>query len=188
MGLTIDWATGELTGQLVRSRVKKLGELREVFADQARLETMDPETLVYRVQVWLPEDGNPTGLLWGSTTIAPGKVGDEYFMTFGHFHTLRERPEIYAAIRGEGGLILMDENRRTWMEPMTAGSVHYIGAGLAHRVVNTGEGPLTFVASCNTDAGHDYESILRHGFGARLKEAGGRPVLVAEESLAGAGH
>ncbi len=187
MELNVDWATGELSGHEVRSSVKKLGEMRELFADRGRLERMDPETVVYRVQMWLPPNATPAGLLWGSTLISPGRVGSEYFMTFGHFHEVRERPEIYATIRGEGGLILMDQNRRTWMEPMKVGSVHYIRGGLAHRVVNTGNVPLAFIATCSTDAGHDYASILEVGFGARLREVEGRPVLVPEGSLAGVG-
>jgi glucose-6-phosphate isomerase len=109
-------------------------------------------------------------------------------MTHGHFHAVRDRVEVYAVIRGEGALILMDESRNTWMEPMRAGSVHYVRGGLAHRVANTGGLPLAFIACWPSDAGHDYESILKAGFGARLREAGGRPVLVPEESLAGAGN
>jgi glucose-6-phosphate isomerase len=188
MQLTVNWETGELTGNDVRSRAKTLGELRPLFAEHDRLQSMDLEMVVYRVQYWLPADeGTPGELFWGSTTMEPGKVGDEYFMTFGHFHSVRDRVEIYATVRGEGGLILMDESRRTWMEPMRRGTVHYIRGGLAHRVVNTGDSPLAFVACCPTDAGHDYEFIVKHGFGARLREVDGHPVLVPEELLARAG-
>ena len=175
--ILMNWATGELSGAPVQSGVKRLGQLRNVFADRKRLDAMDPETTVYSVQYWHPvEEGATGGLFWGCTTLEPGKVGDEYFMTHGHFHALRDRVEIYATLHGEGALILMDESRRTWMEPMRPGSVHYIRGGVAHRVANTRDAPLAFVACWPSDAGHNYDCILKHRFGARMSEMDGRPV------------
>ncbi len=107
-------------------------------------------------------------------------MGDEYFLTHGHFHARRDRGEFYAALSGQGALLLMDDTRKTWLEPMQSGSLHFISGQLAHRVVNTGEEPLRFMACWPCDAGHDYEAIARRGFGARLLCRAGDPVLVED--------
>jgi hypothetical protein len=51
-------------------------------------------------------EGTPGGLYWGTTFIQPGLVGDEYFMTKGHSHSLPDRAEYYITASGEGALIL----------------------------------------------------------------------------------
>jgi glucose-6-phosphate isomerase len=177
----MDWLTGQMTGAAVQSKRKPLGEMRGAYLDARAFETMDPGRIVYCVQFWTPVDeGAPGGLFWGQTTISPGAVGDEYFMTAGHFHAQRDRAEFYVTVRGEGGLLLMDEGRNTRWERMHPGSVHYIAGHVAHRVANTGEEPLTFVACWPSDAGHDYGTILEEGFSARLRRVDGRPQLIAE--------
>jgi glucose-6-phosphate isomerase, archaeal len=179
--IAIDWNTGALSGAPVGCSIKKLFQVRDLFLDQDRAATMDPETILYRVQHWLPvAEGTAGGLCWGTTVIEPGRVGDEYFMTHGHFHATRDRAEFYATIQGRGALILMDESGVTHFEPMESGSLHYIPAKTAHRVANTGDTQLVFVTCCPSDAGHDYESIRDLGFGARLLEVDGRPALIAE--------
>jgi glucose-6-phosphate isomerase len=142
---------------------------------------MNPNQIVYRVQSFFPvAEGTDGGLFWGTTFLEPGRVGDEYFMTKGHFHSRRDRAEYYVTVAGSGALILMDETGRTWCEPMSSGSVHYVPAHAAHRVANTGETVLSFLACWPADAGHDYETILTRGFSARMLDVNGIPTLVAE--------
>ncbi len=178
--LRIDWASGLLQRDPeVRESVKTLGQLQGMFADVNAWRDMDSRVVVYRVQAWCPvPEGTEGALFWGSTVIEPGRVGAEYFMTHGHFHRKRDRTEYYATIRGAGALILMDESRRTWMEAMLPGTVHCIPPKTAHRVANTGTVPLHTVACWPSDAGHDYESIRSHGFGARLLCVDGAPRLI----------
>lgn len=143
---------------------------------------MDPGRIVYRMQ-WV----NPAGaeseseLLWGNTSIEPGVVGDEYFMTHGHFHLKPDRTEFYATVSGSGLLLLMDSARRTRVEEMTSGSLHYIGAGLAHRAVNIGDQALYFVACWPNDAGHDYGTIAKDGFSLRILCRNGSPSIVSAD-------
>jgi glucose-6-phosphate isomerase len=99
-------------------------------------------------------------------------------MTHGHFHAKRDRTEFYATVSGDGTLLLMSENRETWMEKMTPGSLHHIPRSTAHRVANTGKDPLRFVACWPSDAGYDYDSIRKLGFSARLLCIEGTPTLV----------
>jgi glucose-6-phosphate isomerase, archaeal len=175
----IDWNSGRLRGAGIESSVKKLGDLNGIFDDDAAWQRLDPATEVYRVNFWRPvPDGTQGGLFWGTTTLQPGLVGDEYFMTHGHFHAAPDRAEYYATLSGSGCLILMDENGECSGQNMSAGSVHYIPGRVAHRVANTGTDPLVFLASWPSDAGHDYSSIRANGFSKRLLKQDGKPCLV----------
>lgn len=114
----------------------------------------------------------------GITYLMPGKVGNEYFMTKGHFHSNIDRAEFYWGVEGEGMLIFMNEKREVWAERMYPGSLHYIPGGVAHRVANVGNDMLIFAASWPSDAGHNYETIAKYGFARRLKEIDGKPKLI----------
>jgi glucose-6-phosphate isomerase len=180
--IAVDWAAGSMSGPPVSESFKTLGELAQIFADQAAQKNLEASSEVYRVRWWSPVPaGSEGGLFWGVTTIAPGKVGDEYFMTHGHFHANRTRAEYYGTVSGEGMLIQMDRSRKTWGERMAPGSLHYIRGDYAHRVANTGNVPLVFWACWPSDAGYDYGTIAEHGFGARLVDLNGRPALVPAE-------
>jgi glucose-6-phosphate isomerase len=175
----VDWKTGDITGNDVEESVTTLAGLPGVFRDEVAWHSMDPETEVYRVRFWRPvPNGTDGGLFWGTTILQPGRVGDEVFMTRGHFHAVRDRAEYYATVRGTGALLLMRENGETWSQEMTPGSVHYIPGYIAHRVVNTGTEPLHFMACWPSDAGYDYARIQITGFGKRMVERNGAPSLV----------
>jgi len=160
----------------ISRRIKDLGS---IFTDKAAHATLNADQLVYNVESFFPvPQKTEGGLFYGITFIKPGTVGNEYFMTKGHFHSIRNRAEIYITIEGEGMLILMDENRNTWAEKMTPGSVHYINAHIAHRTANTGDTDLVFGAVWPADAGHDYDTIDEQGFSKILIKQNGVPTLV----------
>jgi glucose-6-phosphate isomerase len=175
----VNWHDGSLQGEHISQSHKTFGQIAGLFQDQDAARRMDANTIVYTVQ-WVSPAAHEGALLWGNTTLEPGRVADEYFMTHGHFHQRRDRSEFYATISGEGALLLMDEARKTWFEPMTAGSLHYIAGNLAHRVANVGNIPLRLVACWHADAGHDYSEIAKNGFSARLLCRDGIPALVGE--------
>jgi glucose-6-phosphate isomerase len=175
----VDWATGTLAGEGLEESVKTLGQLAGIFADEAAWRVMASETEVYRVKLWNPvPDGTTGGLGWGATILQPGRVGDEYFMTHGHFHAIRDRAEISATVKGEGALLLMDEKGEAWSQTMRPGTVHYIPGGVAHRVANIGDEPLIFLSSWPSDVGHDYDTIKTSGFSKRMVLRNGGPCLV----------
>src|ERR1700754_3122186 len=130
----INIAEGTFTGAHLIESSKTIGQLTNMFLDEEAREEMDQSQLVYRVQAHLPvPEGTTGGLFFGTTWIQPGTVGDEYFMTHGHFHQLADRGEYYWGLKGNGVLILMDEQRKGRAEYMHPGSLHYIPANTAHR-------------------------------------------------------
>jgi glucose-6-phosphate isomerase len=170
---------GTLKGRHIIDSQKTIAQLRNIFLDEDVRSKMNQDKIVYRVQAFLPvEQGTEGGLFFGTTWIEPGTVGEEYFMTQGHFHKISNRAEYYWGIKGEGALILMDRNRNCRAELMYPGSLHYIPAHTAHRVANTGNTQLVFSACWPSDAGYDYDEIIQHGFSARLLNKNGKPELI----------
>lgn len=160
---------------------KHLKALCGVFADEKARAAMDPETVVYFVEMHDAEkNGTVGGLLFGTSFVNPGKVGDEYFMTQGHFHEKRECAEYYWCIRGEGLLLLQSEDGCVRAEKMSAGTLHYIPGRTAHRLVNTGKDVLAVGACWPSDAGHDY-AIAKTGFRAVVKEVNGKVKIIPKD-------
>lgn len=100
------------------------------------------------------------------TTIQPGDTGGELWMTKGHQHP-NHQGEIYLALSGQGGLLMFDGIDTRWID-MTPGTIGYIPPGWAHRSVNTGGEPYSFLAVYPGGAGHDYGWVLEHGMGHRV--------------------
>jgi glucose-6-phosphate isomerase len=167
-----------LQGATVIHSVKHLRQMEGLFEDKSAFQRMDGEQVLYEVDAYCPvESGTEGGLFFGITHLYPGRVGDEYFMTFGHFHRVKNRAEYYWGLEGEGMLLLMDKNRNTHAEKMSPGSLHYIPGFTAHRVVNTGDAVLRFGACWPSDAGHNYDTIGTDGFSRRVKKVDLKPVL-----------
>lgn len=168
-----------LTGEDVIKSTRVLGELDGIFGDKQAFDEMYKDQVIYQVSSYLPVlENTPGGLFMGITTLYPGKVGSEFFMTKGHFHSNNDRAEFYWGVEGEGMLILMNEQREVWAERIFPGSLHYIPGKVAHRVANTGYQKLVFSACWPSDAGHDYATISVAGFAQRLIDVNGVPTLV----------
>jgi len=168
-----------LEGKNINRIVRRIKDLEGLFADKHAFDQTDQAMIVYEVESYFPvSDGTEGGLFYGITHIKPGKIGNEYFMTKGHSHIIENRAEYYWGIEGEGVLLSMDKNRNIQGERMLPGSLHYIKGETAHRVVNTGNSVLSFGACWPSDAGHNYETVARTGFSARVMEVDGRPEIV----------
>jgi glucose-6-phosphate isomerase, archaeal len=172
--------TWHLEGTNLVESLKRLGDLPGIFRDARAFALMDPDTVVYRVQAYMPTtEGTEGGLYFGTTVIEPGTVGGEYFMTRGHSHARADRAEFYWGVKGQGVLLLLTPGGTIRAERISAGSLHYIDANTAHRVANTGDEPLIFGASWPSDAGHNYAEIASQGFGARVViGASGTPEII----------
>jgi glucose-6-phosphate isomerase len=157
---------------------RRASSLRGAFADSAALEALIAESdpLVYEVRQYdVPEE---TGqLICCTTVIAPGTVGDEYFMTKGHFHSKRDTGEVYVGLSGRGYLLLMTEDGGRAELPMERATVAYVPPYWAHRTVNTGDEPFVFFAVYPGQAGHDYGTIETTGFPQRVVRTSEGPLV-----------
>lgn len=169
----------QLSGPDIQQIVRPISSVRELFEDQQAFDRLPQDAVAYEVASYLPEaEGTPGGLYYGITRIHPWMVGDEYMMTKGHFHAQIDRAEFYWGIQGEGLLLLMDCDRNCRAEQVFPGSLHYIRGGIAHRMINTGKAIFSFGACWPSDAGHDYQTISREGFAARVKRIDGEPHII----------
>ncbi|WLR51657.1 glucose-6-phosphate isomerase family protein [Bacillus tianshenii] len=143
---------------------RKLSHMSEMYQDQqAAQELLNDDPLVYEVfNVEVPE--NVEHLQHCLTVLYPGKVGQEYFMTKGHYHEVLNRAEIYFCFKGEGKLVMQTKEGEAEEVEMSPGTIAYVPPAWAHRTVNTGKNPLVFFAAYPGDAGHDYGEIEREGF------------------------
>ena len=176
--LDFDLLTGHCDSGKVQPSCRRVSNLLTQFADEEAAKKLiaEGDPLLYEFyELELPEE--PGVLRFGSTRLYPGKVGNEYFMTKGHYHARRDTAEYYFCIAGQGALILMREDGTCWMEQMQRGSLHYIERSVAHRLANTGDEPLVVGCCWGSDIGHDYESIARTGFTKRLIERDGKAIL-----------
>lgn len=177
----LDPQTGILSGEPVTESRRTIGRLTGYFRDEAARAAFDQDTLVYRVLAYEPRpEGVPGAVCCATTFLEPGLVGDEYFLTRGHFHAREDRAELEVTVSGEGLLVLMTEDRQTRVEPMRPGSVHHVPPRTAHRVANTGSTPLVFVSYWPSETGHDYQTVVAHGFGARVRRVDGHPRVVED--------
>jgi glucose-6-phosphate isomerase len=176
-GVIIDPLTGAMSSS-TGAYVKRLSEFRGVYRDSKALEAIlagqgDVET--YRV---VEHRAAGSDIFFGTTTMQPGKVGDEFFMTRGHYHARRDRGEIYYTQSGQGLLLLQSRQGEVRTVEMKPGTCAFIPPDWAHRSINTGRDRLVFVWCCNQDAGHDYAEIASHGMRQLVLDRAGSVTLV----------
>lgn len=156
------------TRQTVERRLSEMRGMYQVEPDEDRV--------AYRVfLIPVPEENSE--IQCSTTVLEPGVVGDEYFMTKGHFHQVRNRSEIYVGLSGEGRLVMATEDGEHAVEPIRPGTVNYVPGGWAHRSVNVGSDPLVFFAAYVGDAGHDYGTIESEGFPVLVVRSEDGPIV-----------
>ena len=180
-----DTVTG--ASRTARPIVRRLSSLKGYFRDAAAFDAAvaDGDPLVYEYfDMGVPETSGDVA--YGTTSIKPGKIGDEYFMTKGHFHTVLDTAEIYYCLSGHGGMMMeTPEGDVEWRE-MKAGDAVYVPGRWAHRSVNvSATEPFVLFFAFPGHAGHDYGTIATKGFRKLMVERDGRPVMVDNERWAG---
>jgi glucose-6-phosphate isomerase len=159
-------ATGGIPSECDNHIQRRLSSMKGQYLDQEAYRAMleQEDTLLYEVyEIKRPEVAGE--LLHGVSIVHPGKVGDEYFMTKGHFHTVLETSEIYHCLKGRG-MVVMETPEGDWAaEELHPGKVLYVPPGWAHRSVNTSlEEDLATFFVYPGNAGHDYRTIEQKGF------------------------
>ena len=178
--LCLNFESGELSFYNKKVEIK-LSDLKNFFSNREAVESKltkgeDPLIYSYYDCVQPPVRGE---MSFGVTRILPGKIGDEYNHTRGHYHTDGGAGEIYVGIKGEGFLLLQKRDGSCTSEKLERGRVVYTPTDWnGHRTVNTGKDELVFLTIEQADSGHDYETIKEKGFAKLVVERNGKPVMV----------
>lgn len=159
---------------------RKLSNMQGQYLDQEAYAHMlaEEDALLYQVyELKRPELSGE--LLHGISIVHPGKVGDEYYMTKGHFHTVLDTAEVYYILSGEGYMV-METPEGDWSAvELRPGRVLYVLPRWAHRSVNTSQSEdLVMFFVYPGHAGHDYGTIETQGFRKLVVEQDGQPAIV----------
>ncbi|MBD2847441.1 glucose-6-phosphate isomerase [Paenibacillus sp. IB182496] len=152
-------------GALVTRRT--LSQLKALYVDQAAVERLleDGDPTVYEVYE-LPYPNDETDLLANITVLHPGQVGDEFFMTKGHFHGEPDTAEAVIGIAGRGEMLIQHRGGELRSLLVAEGYISYSPGGWGHRVINSGDEELVFFAVSGANIRHDYETAARLNFKA----------------------
>ena len=176
-GINITDATLEkYDNHISRTLSSMKGQYLDTKSYNAMLAT-DDQVLYQVYETKRPETAGE--LLNGLSIVHPGKVGNEYFMTKGHFHTVLETAEVYHCLKGEGYMVMETPEGDWSVEELRPGRVLYVPPRWAHRSVNSGlnEDLVTFFVYPG-HAGHDYGTIEEQGFRKLIVEENGQPKII----------
>jgi glucose-6-phosphate isomerase, archaeal len=170
---------------------RRLSDMRGSFADEDAFAValVQGDPVLYTLAAVAPAQGEGA-LHYAIAQIHPGCIGAEYYMTKGHYHAWRPAAEVYIGLSGAGFMLLEDEeSRESRLLPLTPNTVVYVPGHTAHRTINTGEIPLTYLGIYPAAAGHDYGSIATQNFRKVLVAVDGKPAFLERpEFLASLGR
>jgi len=158
---------------------RHLSAMSGMYNDQEATEAMlkESDPLLYEFHD-LGISETEGDLAFGTSIVYPGKVGNEYYMTKGHFHTIVDTAEVYYCIGGSG-MMLMENQEGDWEAQLFApGRAVYVPGRYAHRSINTGTEPLITFYVFRADAGHNYGAIESKGFRKIVVEQDGKPEII----------
>lgn len=155
---------------------KRLGDMHGVYRDRVAFESAVAEhgeqELVYRVEEH--RNVNSAGaLIIGTSTLLPGRYGDEFAVTRGHLHQRADRAELYHCLAGRGVMLLETLDGRSRAVELTAGEALHVPGHWVHRSANVGEEPFVTLFCYAADAGQNYGLIA---------DAGGMSQLVVTDA------
>lgn len=145
---------------------RRYSDMKNIYLDEKNRATREKNGngIIYRYYDFhVPKtSGN---LAFGTSIVYPGKVGNEYHMTHGHFHSILDTSEIYYCRAGRGIIMMENPEGKVLHKEIKKGEVVYVPGRYAHRSINTSltETLITFYVF-RADAGHDYRSIKEKGF------------------------
>ena len=178
ISILYDTAAGKLE-QYEKLVERRLSDLAPMYYDQNTVEAIaareDP--LVYEIFYYsFPASKSDWGV--GVSRIKPGTVGDEYYMTKGHFHERDDQPEVYICTKGTGFLLMETAEGDFRADEFCPGVVTHIPGHWSHRVVNTGTENLSYIGVYSLSAGHLYEQVLERGFAQIVVQRDGKPTFL----------
>ena len=165
----------DFTRHTVRKASAMGGHYQDARALQALIDAGDP---VHYEVFEKPVPETYGHLMFCISSLQPGLVGNEYFMTKGHYHSVLETGEIYLCLRGSGLMLMKTKDGQFTSQVMEKGQMVYVPPSWAHRSVNTGTEPLVSFCVYNAEAGHNYGDIETEGFVKRVMNNFGTVALV----------
>ncbi|HEY3320520.1 MAG TPA: glucose-6-phosphate isomerase family protein [Planctomycetota bacterium] len=175
--IDIDLVEG-IMRQPKRVIARRASDMKGYYRDEAALQRLIKQGDPVHYEVFeqhIPEQ--PGHLPLCISKLYPGRIGDECFMTKGHYHTVSGTAEVYLCIRGQGYMMLKTADGRCVAEPMKRNRLVYVPPHWAHRSINTGNEPLISLCVYPGDAGHNYGDIATEGFPQRVFIRGGKEVI-----------
>lgn len=178
-GCGVDFDLKNGLSKLATPTQRRLSQMKHMFYDvqavENRLKEEDP--VIYEFyELGVPE--TPGHLSFGTSITYPGTIGNEYYMTKGHFHTILETAEVYYCLSGEGFLLMENPEGDVQIQPLSPGVAVYVPPRYAHRSINTGSSPLVTFFVFAADAGHDYGSIESTGYRKLIFKSDAGPNVV----------
>lgn len=151
--------------EATRHYQKHFQDLQGLYQDEAAFAAMLPEwqdQVVY--EVWEHKASTATGdLIFGTSVMRPGRVGEEFFMTSGHQHQLADRAETYYCLAGTGVMLMEHPDGTLETREWVPGTLVYVPPYWIHRSVNTGSSDLVTLFTYSSDAGQNYDLLRQNG-------------------------
>jgi glucose-6-phosphate isomerase len=160
--------------------VRRATDMRGYYADEGALDRIisdEKNPVHYEIfEVPVPEEHGH--LMYCISRLQAGLVGNECFMTKGHYHSVPNTAETYLCLRGEGYMVMKTSDGKFKTERMSRGRMVYVPPYWGHRSVNTGNSePLVSFCVYPAEAGHNYDDIASQGFPKRIFKQGGECVI-----------
>lgn len=179
-GFTVDFDKNTGMSSQIETGKRTLSQMKGMYLDEAALEETlkagDP--MVYEFH-GCPAPQHAGDDAFGCSIVYPGKVGDEYYMTKGHYHEPADTCEVYYCLSGHGYMMLENTEGDWSCLELTPGHVCYVPKFYAHRSINVSKSePLVTFFVFRADAGHNYGAIETKGYRKLLVERDGKPTII----------
>ena len=149
---------------------KTFDELEGMYENEQEFQKMLPKwrnRVVY--EVWEHRSSKNKGdLVFGTSVMKPGRVGNEFFLTRGHQHQKAYCAETYFCLRGKCVILMESPEGEIKALKFDKGQLVYVPPYWFHRSVNVGNSELITLFTYNSDAGQNYE-ILKKRRGMRKR-------------------
>ena len=144
---------------------KTFDELEGMYENEQEFQKMLPKwrnRVVY--EVWEHRASKNKGdLVFGTSVMKPGCVGDEFFLTRGHQHQKAYCAETYFCLSGKGVILMESPDGEIKALKLGKGQLVYVPPFWLHRSVNIGDSELVTLFTYNSDAGQNYEILKKRG-------------------------
>ncbi len=181
-GFTIDFNLLNGMSSMKKTSKRFLSKVKDVFYDVDAADAdiaKNGDKLVYEFHEMDAPD-HMGDIAYGMSIVYPGKVGNEYYMTKGHFHSVLDTAEVYYCLEGHGYMMLESPEGDWSCHELLPGKMVYCPRRYAHRSINVSPNePLRTFFVFRGDAGHDYGTIEEKGYRNLLVEEDGEPKIIA---------